>query len=275
MDSVRSTTSPYPLVRDNAMAHRPSVSGPIPPSISLPDRIERSAESLGTHAAYGAKAAFDFMIGDDLDSVFGRNKSLQQREFGTLSLASNFIPFGKIGSIGLKALERVGFGFARHAIGDGLARSGIDSFLSTARDVGGIYPSFDLRAIEKGLHGTPHTVLQHVAKDDQFLKSRIVDQGKRVASTYTDVESAQRSTDSVIGDPINQVKIQKWIEGGMESNLVLSGRVPGGPIGRTLTRSDVTAGHPSQLASYAKVILKTDAGSPYKYTILTSYPAIR
>ena len=58
----------------------------------------------------------------------------------------------------------------------------------------------------------------------------------------------------------------------MKSNLALSGHVPGEPIGRTLARRDVAAGHPSQASSDAKVILKTDASSPYEYTILTSYP---
>lgn len=231
-------------------------------------------ESLRANVAYGTNAAFNFIIGDDLENVFGRAKSPQQRELGTLSLASNFIPVAKFAGIGSKIFTRLGMALVDHVLGDGIARKGVDSLLSIVRDVGGVHPSFDLQAIERGLPGTPHTLLQHVGKNDAFLKSRIVHQGKEAASTYTNLESAQRSTDYIIGNSINQVKIQKWIEGGMKSNLALSGHVPGEPIGRTLTRGDVALGHPSQLSTDAKVILKRDADSSYKYTILTSYPVI-
>ena len=166
-------------------------------------------ESIGAHVAHGSIAAFNFIIGDDLENLFGRAKSLPQRELAILSLASDFVPFRKLTGIGFKVLEHFGTALVGHAIGDGIARPGVDSLLSIVRDVGGIHPSFDLRAIERGLPGTSHTVLQHVAKDDAFLKSRIVHQGKEVASTYNDFETAQRSTDSIVGDPINQAKIQK------------------------------------------------------------------
>lgn len=85
MDSVRSTMRSYPLVRADSTAHRSSISASLPQTASLPDRIERSAESLGARVAYAARGAFDFLIGDDLGSVFGSEKIPKQRVFGTLS----------------------------------------------------------------------------------------------------------------------------------------------------------------------------------------------
>jgi len=249
----------------------------------LPDRVERSHRMpLRSQLAHAAKAVYDGILGDDLGNVFGKEKSLQQRALGTVSLASGFLPFGKVAGLGLGAVRAVpvaavttGAHAAEQAGGDALLHESMAAAKSVLRDVGGAHPSLDLQAIERGRSGEPHTLAKHVAKDEAFLKDRVLKEGKNDASTFTDEASAQRSADAVIADPRNQATIAKWIDDGMLRNLRLDGPVSGDPIGRVLTRADVIAGLSSRIATNATVILKADLHSPSNYTILTAYPSLQ
>lgn len=230
------------------------------------------------------------MLGDDLVNVLGNGRSLQQRALGMLSLSSNFVPIGKAVGVGVKAVAHLGAGLGANSLVHVAAMLGgpatktilanavheqtSAALRSVVRYVGGAFASLDLKAIEIGFTGKPHTLAKHVAKDLAYLKDRIL-KGKSTASTYVDLATAQRAADAVIAAGENQVRIQKWVDRGMPLTLTLESTIPGKPLGAVLTRADVNAGRTGTLTNSAMVVLKADAKSPTNYTILTTYPIVR
>lgn len=95
------------------------------------------------------------------------------------------------------------------------------------------------------------------------------------ASSFTDIEMAQRAVDHLIAMDKHQARIGAWIEAGLRHPLVLEGDVPGEPLGIVLSRDDVAVGHGSRQSHAAKVVLKSASWSPCGYTVHTSYPILR
>jgi hypothetical protein len=202
-----------------------------------------------------------------LDDAFGTDKTFTQRANGTLSHASDFFPIAKAAGLGIQTIAHIEIGLGCSAL-----REAVAAATSIVRDVGGQHSSLDLQAIEKGAKGEPHTLKFHVGKSVAELLQRFVSERIQRSSTYTDLASAQRSTDYVIGKPENQAKIATWLRGGAKGTQVLDGSVPGDSIGWTISRLDVEAGLPAKAANDARVVLKADSSWPTGYTILTSYP---
>ncbi|GAC1568340.1 MAG: hypothetical protein NVS2B3_11400 [Vulcanimicrobiaceae bacterium] len=182
---------------------------------------------------HGARATFGSVVSDDLSKVSGERETLARRALAT------------------RALTTPG---------------------AVTRDVGGEFSSLDLKAIEVGRPGEPHTLQKHVAKSVEFLKERIASEGVSAASSYTDVAAAQRATDAIFADVANQSKMKKWIEHGMRSRLALKASIPGVPVGYVLDRADVASGRRATPTNAATAILQADLRSQTSYTILTTYP---
>ena len=166
-------------------------------------------------------------------------------------------------------------GFQRTSGGERtLRRLALDAPVAAGivRNVGGAYPSLDLRAIERGGAGRPHTLQRHVGKSDVDLRERLATEPVPASSTYTDLASAQRATDFVIGTSQNQAKIEMWLENGAKGTQLLDAAVPGAAIGRVLSRADAATGRGAVASSDAQVVLKADSNSPSGYTVLSSYP---
>lgn len=259
MDSIRTSTSTMQWLGTGAERMRtPHVQAA--PAGSQPDRVARGPRSSPLLGAENVPLAFRFGEGRYELAIIAPQSSVVS--IRTISSAPTRATVPVPGLLDVLDFERVA-----------IARpSALD--VSAVRDVGGVHPSFDLRAIERGVPGHPHTLAQHVGKDDAFLKARIAN-GKHEASTYEDLAAAQRSTDAVIGDPQNQNRISTWIAGGAIGNLRLDGSVSGTAIGRVLSREDVAVGSASRETNHATVILKSDAASTAAYTILTSYPSFQ
>ncbi|MFJ9633544.1 RNase A-like domain-containing protein [Streptomyces sp. NPDC101175] len=134
-------------------------------------------------------------------------------------------------------------------------------------------------ANQEGLAGS-HVIDKHVGKTDEQLEQRLRDQAKMrpdgtiapiAASTFTDLASAQRYTQSVLDDPNNQQKIANWLAG--NPNPARSTRTLGLPfndvVGRTFTRGDASA-HDSHIVN---VTLRPRPGGHPPYVVLTSMPS--
>ncbi|MFJ9893977.1 RNase A-like domain-containing protein [Streptomyces sp. NPDC091280] len=134
-------------------------------------------------------------------------------------------------------------------------------------------------ANQEGLAGS-HVIDKHVGKTDEQLEQRLRDQAKMrpdgtiapiAASTFTDLASAQRYTQSVLDDPHNQQKIANWLAG--NPNPARSTRTLGLPfndvVGRTFTRGDASA-HDSHIVN---VTLRPRPGGHPPYVVLTSMPS--
>ena len=164
-----------------------------------PDRIERSKpDSLGSQLAHGLRSVSDFLLGNDLQNAFGPNKTLGQRTLGVASLASNFVPIGKVAGLGIKAAEHIAIGVGTHAVehaaADGVTHAVEKTVALAAQERARLtaiakgehtiakvdgktlaHPSQDLvkiEALEQKL-GEPHTNVVHVAKNDSYLEARL------------------------------------------------------------------------------------------------------
>ncbi len=102
------------------------------PAHEAHDRISRGdgESSLGSVFSR-ARSIWDFMLGDDLDKVFGAHKSWRERATGALGLASNFVPVGKVLGLAGKGIARIAGHFgaeaAEHAAENSVLRRGAGS----------------------------------------------------------------------------------------------------------------------------------------------------
>jgi len=289
VEFVRPTASPRPLERFDIIGRSATPPAAMSTASSKPDRVEGThAETVGSAVARGARSLYDFMLGDDIAKAFGATSSSQQRELGTFSLASNLVPSGKVAALAIKALGHIGIDLASHAAASAVRSAGevaaagtsdgvfVDvasrALVSQLRDVGARFPSLDLRAIEDGGKGVAHTLAKHVGKTDAELRERLTRESVSASSTYTDLASAQLSTDFIIGRAQNQAKIDRWLREGAKGTQVLDATIPGDPVGRTISRIDAAAGRGATATSDARVVLKADPHSAAGYTVLTSYP---
>jgi hypothetical protein len=115
-----------------------------------------------------------------------------------------------------------------------------------------------------------HTIARHVARPDRDLRERLRHERLAAASTYVDLETAERVVAETLAQSAS--RIEAWQRRrGPRPNLALRYRGPRlEPIGRTLL-----AGRPDPVPSYdAVVILRWDAGTQEAY-VLTSYPEVR
>ncbi|MFF1402817.1 RNase A-like domain-containing protein [Streptomyces sp. NPDC058294] len=134
-------------------------------------------------------------------------------------------------------------------------------------------------ANQEGIAGA-HVIDKHVGKTDAQLEQRLRDQAKIrpdgtvapiAASTFTDLASAQRYTQSVLDDTRNQQKIANWLAS--NPNPDRSTRTVGltfnDVVGRTWTRGDSSA-HDSHIVNVA---LRPRPGRHPPYVVLTSMPS--
>jgi hypothetical protein len=116
-----------------------------------------------------------------------------------------------------------------------------------------------------------HTLREHVGRTDEELANRLVeDEGIKAASTFTDRETAEQVVAETLKDPVNQAKIQKWIDEGQPTPtlaLFFNGD-PSRPIGRGILRNGSL--HPMY---DARIVLKAEKNG--NWLILTGYPEIR
>lgn len=129
-------------------------------------------------------------------------------------------------------------------------------------DVTGVGVRRDLRQDEAS---GGHTIARHVGRTDAQLRARLARESIAAASTYPDLETAER----VVGMTLQQQasRVQRWTVGeGRRPNLVLQFSAPRGPpIGRVLRRG---AQAPVETRS-AVVVLRWQGND---YIVLTSYP---
>jgi len=259
-----------------------------------------------------ANRAWNFVVGDDIDNTFGKDKSVGQRLLGGLNLgldASLVIPGVDIETGALKAALKGGETAAKVVDGVGGAKEALSigereatrSSAITAGEhsipvVNGTklsQPSQDLSKIEsvEPKNGEPHTIEKHVAQSDQVLEDRTKTSLTRLdgtpmldkkglpsylqtASSFKDLPTAQKSVNATIAKPSNQVKIANWKAGDMKPNLRLDESFEQ-EIGHGIRRGDVLAGEPNRISSStARVILSADSSFPEGYKILTAYPKV-
>ena len=95
------------------------------------------------------------------------------------------------------------------------------------------------------------------------------------ASSYTDLESAQRSVDHLIARDKHQARIGAWIDTSCRHPLVLEGTIPGESVGTIVSKDDIAAGRESQNTNQAKVVLKAASQFVAGYMVHTSYPIVK
>lgn len=125
--------------------------------------------------------------------------------------------------------------------------------------------------------GNSHVIDKHVGKTDAQLEQRLRDQQvlrngdvmPRAASSFPSLPEAQRLTQAVLDDPVNQGKLERWLNGnpGPQSSRNL-GLEFTQPTGRTWSRGDTSAHD----ASNVLVTLRPAPGGHPPYVVLTSMP---
>ena len=112
-----------------------------------------------------------------------------------------------------------------------------------------------------------HLIDRHVGKTDEQLLERLKNNPKITgSSTFKDRMIAEKVADTVLRDPKNIEKIQKWISAAnSRSNLPLKFKGDGEIIGRSATRNSKVI----ENVTNAKIILKKDKNDSF---ILTGYP---
>jgi len=259
-----------------------------------------------------ANRAWNFVVGDDIDNTFGKDKSVGQRLLGGLNLgldASLVIPDVDIETGALKAAIKGGETAAKvvdgavgseKALSIGEREAGRSSAIAAGEhsipsvgDAKLSHSSQDLSKIEsiEPKHGEPHTLEMHSGKSDAFLEHRTTEPTLRsdgtqllskkgdliynkVATTFKDVSTAQASVDATIAKPSNQAKIKDWLANGASEYLSLTTDL-GHEIGHGVRRTDVLAGLSKRIPSnIANVVLKADPLFPEGYKILTAYPKV-
>jgi hypothetical protein len=120
----------------------------------------------------------------------------------------------------------------------------------------------DLRRDER-LGG--HTIARHVGRTDAQLKARLARESIAAASTYADLEQAERVVALALA--ANERRVQRWLDQrGPRSNLAIRYRARDGlPTGRLMQRGDDA----SVDVSGAVVVLRWRDDAHH---VLTSYP---
>ena len=110
-----------------------------------------------------------------------------------------------------------------------------------------------------------HTIARHVGRSDAQLRARLARESIAAASTYPDLETAERIVAQALVE--NERRVQRWIERrGPRSNLAIRYRARDGlPTGRVMSRGDDV----SRDAFGAVVVLRWRDDGHY---VLTSYP---
>ena len=110
-----------------------------------------------------------------------------------------------------------------------------------------------------------HTIARHVGRTDAQLKARVARESIAAASTYADLETAERVVARALAE--NERRVQRWIDQrGPRSNLAIRYRARDGlPTGRIMRRGDDA----SRNAFGAVVVLRWRDDL---YYVLTSYP---
>lgn len=110
-----------------------------------------------------------------------------------------------------------------------------------------------------------HTIARHVGRTDAQLRARLSRESIAAASTYPDLETAERVVALALAT--NERRVLRWIDQrGPRANLAVRYRARDGlPTGRMLRRGDETADE----VSGAVVVLRWRDEAWY---VLTSYP---
>lgn len=110
-----------------------------------------------------------------------------------------------------------------------------------------------------------HTIARHVGRTDAQLRARLAREGIAAASTYPDLETAERIVAQALAE--NERRVGRWIDRrGPRSNLAIRYRARAGlPTGRMLRRGDDAP----QDVTGAVVVLRWRDDAFY---VLTSYP---
>ena len=110
-----------------------------------------------------------------------------------------------------------------------------------------------------------HTIARHVGRTDAQLQARLARESISAASTYADLESAERVVKRAL--VTNARRVQRWIDRrGPRSNLAIRYRARDGiPTGRLMPRGQDA----SMEVDGALVVLRWRDERPY---VLTSYP---
>lgn len=110
-----------------------------------------------------------------------------------------------------------------------------------------------------------HTIARHVGRTDAQLRARLSRESIAAASTYPDLETAERVVERALA--ANERRVLRWIDQrGSRANLAVRYRARDGlPTGRMLRRGDEA----SEEVSGAVVVLRWRDEAWY---VLTSYP---
>lgn len=110
-----------------------------------------------------------------------------------------------------------------------------------------------------------HTIARHVGRTDAQLRARLDRESIAAASTYVDLENAERVVALALS--VNERRVQRWVDQrGPRSNLAIRYRARDGlPTGRMLRRGDDAATD----VNGAVVVLRWRDDA---YYVLTSYP---
>ncbi|MFB4261960.1 RNase A-like domain-containing protein [Shouchella clausii] len=112
-----------------------------------------------------------------------------------------------------------------------------------------------------------HLIDRHIGKTDEQLLERLKSNPKITgSSTFKDRMTAERVADTVLKDPKNMEKIQKWLsDPNSRPTLPLKFKGDGEIIGRSVTRNSEVI----ENVTNAKIILRKDKNGSF---ILTGYP---
>lgn len=123
-------------------------------------------------------------------------------------------------------------------------------------------PGVDLRRDERR---GGHTIARHVGRTDAQLKARLQRESIAAASTYADLESAERIVSLALAD--NARRLQRWVDQrAPKANLAIHYRARDAlPTGRLLARGAST----SRAVDGAVVVLRWSRDGWY---VLTTYP---
>ncbi len=110
-----------------------------------------------------------------------------------------------------------------------------------------------------------HTIARHVGRTDAQLKARLARESIAAASTFVDLETAERIVARALA--ANERRVQQWIaRRGPRANLAIRYRARDGlPTGRLMRRGDDA----SRDVTGAVVVLRWRGDG---YHVLTSYP---
>ena len=120
-----------------------------------------------------------------------------------------------------------------------------------------------LKLHEGGAMGA-HTIDRHIGKTDDFLRSRLANETKKMVSTFPNEAVAENSIRSALTG--SRASIEAWLKKATTEGLPVQARFED-PVGRVMRRSgEVTEAHG------VRAFLVKDSSMPDGYRILSSYP---